>query len=172
MRPTTYIATLAVAGLLTGACQSTDDTAADGTVEVVGVDYGFEGVDDPIAAGSTLVFRNDSDAEFHEMVVMRVTDGEDRSVEELLELPDEEGMGALAFVGVAAAAPGDTGDLIDGDLELTEAGRYLLVCFIPVGADPDAVAEAFSGEIGDEPPDLGDGPPHATTGMAIDLFVQ
>lgn len=141
-------------------------------VEVVGVDYGFDGLPPSVTPGTALSFRNASAEEFHEMVVMRVADGEDRPVEELIGLPEDQLMPLLSFVGVAAAAPEETGTVVDGDLTLVEAGRYVLVCFIPQGADPELVEATFLGEEpADGPPDLGDGPPHAMVGMARDLTV-
>ena len=59
---------------------------ADGehpTVAVDGVDYGYENLPAEIEAGTTLTFTNTSDAEFHEMVVIRIPDTETRSVPEL-----------------------------------------------------------------------------------------
>lgn len=148
------------------------DGPAEGVIEVTGTDYGFD-VEGDLVAGSTLEFRNDSDVEFHEMAVMRLADDEERSVEELLALPEEEAMASMTFVGVAGAAPGEEGEVVDGDLELTEAGRYVLTCFIPQGADPDVVAEAFFGAPEDQtgPPDFGDGAPHAMVGMVRELTI-
>jgi hypothetical protein len=57
-----------------------------------------------------------------------------------------------------------------GDGTLTEPGRYAVVCFIPVGADPDKVVAAMQSE-SSTPPDLGDGPPHISAGMFAELSV-
>ena len=83
-------------------------------------------------------------------------------------------MAAMTFVGVAAAAPAQDGEVVDGDLTLDEPGRYVLTCFIPVGADPAVVEEAFAGggEGDGPPPDMGDGPPHAMEGMVAELVVE
>lgn len=152
-----------------------DDTVAEAgdTVEITGVDYGFDGFPEALAVGTTLTFRNGSDAEYHEMAVMRLSDDEDRSVEELLTLPPDEAMASMTFVGVAAAAPGASGTVIDGDLALDQPGRYVATCFIPVGADPAVVEKAFSGAEGqDGPPDMGDGAPHAMEGMVAEFVVE
>ena len=126
-----------------------------------------------VALGSTLVFHNGSQEEFHEMAVMRLADDESRSVEELLQLPPEEAMASMTFVGVAAGAPGQDATLVDGDLTLTEPGRYVMTCFIPVGADPAVVEEAFNAPEGDgPPPELGDGAPHAMEGMVGEFVVE
>lgn len=186
-RTTMLLGALAASAVL-AACTSADATdtttdtlpsetaapaAADGTLQITGVDYGFEGFPETVAVGTELTFRNGSDTEYHEMAVMRLADDEERSVEELLALPGDEAMASMTFVGVAAAAPTQEGTVIDGDLTLTEAGRYVATCFIPVGADPAVVEEAFSGAEGsDGPPDMGDGPPHAMEGMVAEFVVE
>jgi plastocyanin len=165
-----------VAALALGACSSDstdagapDDDADATTLTVEAVDYGFDKVPDEIAAGTTLAFTNTSDKEFHEMVVMRIADGEERSVQELLELPEEETADIVQFMGVAVAPPETDGQAVQGDLTLTEAGRYVMLCFIPVGADPDMVAEAMEGAT--EAPDLGPGAPHFVEGMVREFTV-
>lgn len=152
------------------------DTSAGGdhpTVAVEGVDYAFENLPDEVAAGTELTFTNASDAEFHEMVVIRIPDDEERPVEELLQLPESEidaifGEAPPALVSVAG--PGEEGMPVVGDGTINEAGRYVVACFIPVGADPAAVADAMQ-STGTEQPDLGEGPPHFTAGMWAELTV-
>jgi plastocyanin len=150
-----------------------EDSAAPETIEVVGVDYAFEGVPATVPVGTELTFRNDSDVEAHEMVVFRIADDEERPITELLALPQEEGAESpLTFLGGAAAVPGAESVGLGGSpaaTTLTEPGRYALVCHLPVGADPDAIAEALQGA--DGPPDLGDAPPHFTEGMVTELTV-
>lgn len=148
----------------------TDTPQATDSVQITGVDYGFEGFPETVAVGTELTFTNASDTEFHEMVVMRIDDAETRSVEELLALGDEA-MASMTFTGVAVAAPGEDGTVVDGDLTLTEAGRYVATCFIPVGADPELVGQAMEGAEGEQP-DLGDGPPHAMEGMVAEFVVE
>lgn len=175
---------IAASAALTACTSETDDAVSDtmpsetaapaaaaGTVEITGVDYGFEGFPESLAVGTELTFRNGSDTEYHEMAVMRVADDEDRSAEELLALGDEA-MASLTFVGVAAAAPATAGTVIDGDLTLDEPGRYVATCFIPVGADPAIVEQAFEAAEGETPPDMGDGAPHAMEGMIAEFVVE
>lgn len=177
MNRTTRLLGALAASTLLAACTSAeavDDeatTPASDTITVTGVDYGFDGLDGTVDAGSTLAFRNGSDAEFHEMVLFRIADDEDRTVAELFSLPEEEGMAALTFVGVAAGGPGETGALLEGDLTVTEPGRYALACFVPVGADPDVVAEAFAGA-SEGPPELPEGKPHVAAGMNAEFEVE
>jgi hypothetical protein len=164
----------------TTTADSTHDTMDHGStpddhpiVEVQGIDYGFHDLPEEVEAGTALSFTNVSDKEFHEMVVIRIPDEETRSVEELTMLPPEES--DAIFAGsmpalVMVAAPGEDGMAVVGDGTLTEPGRYAVMCFIPIGADPAVVAEAMQAS-GDEAPDLGDGAPHFTGGMYGELTV-
>lgn len=137
------------------------------TIEVTAVEYGFEGLPESVPAGTKLSLRNDG-AEPHELVAMRIPDEETRSLEELLQLPEEE-LGALfgaaepAAVLLAAHGQTDVPGAVVGDGTLTEPGRYAIVCFLPVGSD-DSVLEA-------EGPPQSDAPPHAVQGMWAELLV-
>jgi plastocyanin len=189
------LAPLALAGTLVfAACGDDDDDASEATaaaaestspasdttahaehqtVAVDGIDYGFENLPAEVPAGTMLTFRNTSDKEFHEMVVMRIPDEETRTVGQLAALPPEESDAFFADVMpalVAVAGPGEEGTPVLGDGTITEPGRYAVVCFIPVGADPAAVAEAMQTE-SSGPPNLGDGPPHVAQGMYGELTV-
>ena len=119
-------------------------------VDVTLVDYAFEGVPEELPAGpTTFSVTNASDAEMHEMVVFRVADGVTLSIEEVLELPEEESESMVVFGGAAFAPPGETGaTLVD-----LAPGEYAMACFIPVG----------SGE---------EGAPHFTQGMVQEFTVS
>ena len=139
-------------------------------VEVTAVDYEYEGLPETVPVGTTLSLVNGSDAELHELVVFRLADDEERSVEELLALPKDEfdpGMPAAVLL----APPG--GPMIEalGDGTLTEAGRYAAICAIPTGADPAAYLKAAEESQGG-PPDVEGGPPHFTMGMFAEFEVQ
>jgi plastocyanin len=173
---TAALATLALAacGEAAGEDIPNDEASAARTIEVVGVDYGFEGVPDAVSTGTELTFRNDSDVEAHEMVVLRINDREGRPLEELIAAAATGGAEETAtFVGGFYALPEEDGAPLGppGPLVLTEAGRYALICNFPVGADPQAVAEAFSEEL-DGPPNLGEGAPHFVEGMVAELTVR
>jgi plastocyanin len=140
-----------------------DEEAA--TIEVVGVEYAFEGLDGEIEAGTELTFTNQGE-EAHELVLFRLAEGETRSVEELLALPDEEVEDAVELIGVAVAEPGADGRVVEGELVLDEPGDYVAICFFPVGTT----------EVPEGPP-TGDeqeqgGPPHFTQGMLQELTVR
>lgn len=157
---------------------STDDAADAGeVVEVVGVDYAFEGAPAETPAGTSFTFTNASDVEVHEMIVMRVDDDETRPLQELLELPDEEVEQVAEFVGMQFALPGEEG--IDPEspadaappVALSEPGRYVFLCFIPEGADPDAYRAVLQSDGSSGPPDVEGGPPHVALGMVHELTV-
>lgn len=159
---------------------TTVPSASDGTPEESSVDpvmveasdYKFEAIPDEFPAGTQMTLTNKSDKELHELVAFRVPDAEKRSVAELMALPEAE-LGAL-FAGdpatVIIAPPKSDGFPVVGTGIISEPGRYVFVCFIPTGADPDeymAAAEASTGG----PPDVAGGPPHFVNGMFAEATV-
>lgn len=127
---------------------------------VTASEYKFEGDLDGLQAGlNGLAFENVGN-EFHEMILFRIDDDTTESAEELLSLPEEEAQGKVTDAGAAFGAPGD-GDTLFVDLE---AGRYAIVCFLPVGATPDNMEALESGK-------LDDAAPHFTQGMIREFTV-
>ncbi|MGH9271426.1 MAG: hypothetical protein ACRDZ2_09140, partial [Ilumatobacteraceae bacterium] len=107
-------------------------------VEVNAIDYAFEDLPASVPAGTMLNLTNSSTAEVHELVAFRLPDDETRPIEELVMLPEAE-FGALLAgepATVIVAPPSEGGFPAVGDGTLTEPGRYAIMCFIPVGADP------------------------------------
>lgn len=152
-----------------------EDTAAsagDEAVQVVGVDYAYEGVPASLDAGTELTFRNDSDLEVHELVLVRLPDTEERSVEDILQMTpqEQEELISESVVGVSVARPGEDGMVVDGELAVAEPGRYIMVCFVPTGADPDEFMDAAA--TGEGPPQVEGGLPHVANGMWAELSVQ
>ena len=151
--------------------------AEDGeAVEVKGVDYAFQGLPKEVPAGTEFTFTNASDKEAHEMVLFKLPEGETRPLEELLALPEEEAgkvTGPPIAVSVAAM-PGSEGEMALGEsLTVEEPGRYIALCGIPVGADPEKMAEAMEHpEDGPPPAGENDGPPHFTQGMVQEFTVS
>ncbi|HKZ21224.1 MAG TPA: hypothetical protein VJQ57_14080 [Acidimicrobiia bacterium] len=144
-----------------------------GTIEVTARDYEFEGIPELVASGAEFTLTNASAAEVHEMIVIGIPGDETRTLEELLELPEEE-TADFPFQGVLVALPGEDGGNPEGagnTISVTEPGRYAVVCFIPQGADPAVVEEAMAGG-GEGPPDMGEGTPHAFLGMAAEFTVE
>ena len=163
--------TLAVALLMiAGACSS--DQLEPTTVEVRAVDYGFEGLPETVAAGSTFTMVNESSVELHELVAIKLPDGEDRTADELVKLPPDELAAFFPMVETVVIAPPEAdGFVVEGTGALSEPGRYLIICAIPTGANPDeymaAVAEAEGG-----PPQVAGGPPHLAMGMYGEVTVR
>lgn len=155
---------------------STETTAGGETIEVTADDYVFNGIPETVSPGTSFTLANRSEAEVHEMVVVRIADEETRSLEELLELSEEESEDLTEFQGVLVALPGEQGidPTAQGDsITVADPGRYAVVCFIPEGADPAEVEEAMaSADESEEPPSLGGGPPHAFLGMLAEFQVE
>ncbi len=157
-----------------GDASTTSEAPTDGPVEVTAVDYAFEGLPDRVAAGTKLTLTNSSDEEVHELVAIALPPDEERSADELVKLPEEE-QASLASGPPAAVlvAPPGGAPVIEavGDGTLTEPGRYLILCSIPTGADPDEYLEAARESQGG-PPDVAGGPPHFVNGMYGEVVVE
>ena len=122
--------------------------AAGGVVAVHGVDYAYQGVPGTLPAGEArFSFTNDSKAESHEMSLFRINDGETESFDQILaedeaqRNQDQAQQGnqtapappKMTYFGGTGAGAGQSAkmDLI-GNLP---AGRYGMVCFLPVAND-------------------------------------
>lgn len=151
------------------------DTAGSSSeeIEVELVDFQFNGLPDTIPVGTTITVVNNAPSELHEIVVFRLPDDEDRSIHDLMELPEEELGAALGGppVMVLLAAPGGPQVAAVGDGTFTEPGRYVYVCAIPTGTDPDEYLAAAEAE-GDGPPEVAGGPPHFVHGMHGEVVVE
>lgn len=151
-----------------GGRDSADDLPT--AVDIVGDDYSFAGVPEEIAAGATLTLRNDSETELHEIVAIRVPDDEDRSAAEILQLPPEEAAEVLGLPSAVILAPVGGGNInAVGSGSLDEAGRYVLFCSIPVGANEAEYLEAAA--VSETAPEVAGGPPHFVEGMWAELTV-
>lgn len=173
--------TLALAG---GACGENSDEVGSGgaprsttpaastapkSLALTGIDYAFIGVPESVAAGTVVSFKNTSTTEVHEVIALRVKDGDTRPMASLLALPEAERDQAAEFRGVVVAFPGEEGFAPAGPLTLSQPGRYLLVCTIPTGADPVEYREKAKSATG--PVEVQGGPPHVAKGMVAELKV-
>lgn len=175
------------ATLVLGGC-ATDDPTVEGdttatrtpearSVEVTASNYVYGGVPSEMDAGTTLELTNESSDEVHEIVAFRLPDDETRSAADLVQLPQEELEGALGGppATVVVALPDEQGVAVEGDGTLSEPGRYLFLCMIPVGADPAVYEEAMENPEGppEGPPEIENaGPPHFTQGMVAETDVR
>ena len=146
----------------------TTTVADDGSITVTAVDFAYEDLPDTVPAGTKFKLVNDSKEELHELVAFKLPDDEQRSADELIELPEDE-LGKLFGDGppatVLLAKPGGPQIEAVGDGTLSEPGRYLVACSIPVGADPDEILES------EGPPPAG-GVPHFHKGMYAEVVVE
>jgi hypothetical protein len=135
------------------------DSCGYRTVEVSAVEYSFDTIPTSLPAGrTTFVFTNNG-AEIHEMVVFRINDGVTETVDELLALPEDEAFEKVTFTGATFGVQRETDT---ETFELTP-GRYVALCFVPIGTtevEPDDADVA-------EP-----GPPHFTEGMQAEFTVS
>jgi hypothetical protein len=120
------------------------------TVDVTGIDYGYEGVPATIPAGTVAFsFTNASEGEEHEMLVIKKVEGVTQTFEEIANLPEEETEGMVEFKGAAFAPPGGE----SGALAELDPGSYAMICFVPTGGAED-------------------GAPHFTQGMLTEFTVE
>jgi plastocyanin len=144
---------------------------------VTGVEYEFQGVPELVAPGAEFTFTNGGE-EVHEMIVVQVIEGETRTLEEILELPEAESDALISqFMGFLIDTPSGETFNPEGDstsITVTEPGRYAVVCFLPQGLDEEtfesAMAEADPDAEG--PPPFPEGTPHALLGMAAEFTVE
>ena len=125
-------------------------------VEVTAVDYAFNAELDDIQSGTVAFDFSNEGTELHEMALIRINDDVSESLDELLELPEEEVGTKTTFMGISFAEPGG-GETMYADLD---AGRYVVICFIPTGST--SMEEAETAE----------GPPHFTQGMVREFTVE
>jgi hypothetical protein len=126
---------------------------------VTAQNYEFQGIPEEAPAGETLIRLTNEGTEYHEVALMKIADGEERSIEELLALPEEE-VGAVASDVGFVFAPPSLGSWTKVDLE---PGRYVALCFIPVGSTPDVVQSGA--------PPAEDAQPHFMEGMVFEFTV-
>jgi hypothetical protein len=152
---------------------STDAPSEVGVVEVDLADFAFVGLPDSVPAGTRLTVTNSSRLELHKLSALPLADDEHRSVEELLALPGAELAAILRVVPATVLVAGPGGPQVDeiGDGTLNTPGRYLLICAVPVGLDPDEYLDALMGD-GRRPHVSGGGAPHFRLGMVADLVVE
>jgi hypothetical protein len=125
-------------------------------IDVDAVDFDYEGMPADLPAGKyAIVMTNATEAgELHEIGLVRPNDDTTETLDELLELPEEEADAKIEFLDGAFAPPGETSVMF---VEL-DPGTYYYACFIPIGSGSEDEGEA--------------GPPHFTAGMKGELTVS
>ena len=125
-------------------------------IDVIAKDYAFEGAEALDAGGKFAITLTNEGTELHEMAIVKLAEGEDRPLEELLAGDEEPETTDVAF---GFACPGSSTVL---NADVTAPGRYVALCFIPVGTTPETDPSAF--EQG--------GPPHAANGMVHEFTIS
>ena len=136
--------------------------ASGSAVEVVGVDYAFQGIPPTATVGTSFSLRNEGQ-EAHELVLVRKNPDVTLSFDELLALPEDQAFNQVAFLGQVAANPGETAS---GTVTADAPGDYLAICFIPQG-----LTQLPEGSLGPDA-SLPAGAPHFTLGMRQEFTVQ
>lgn len=161
-----------------------EETAASGpTVEVIGVEYAFEGLPTSVPAGTTLTLTNEG-VEVHELTVVRFGDDVTETLEDLMgpgRDPISEGLVEVVTTEPVIALPGTTAEVF---VTLDREGRYVAACFLPVGLVPEQLEElgvdpTTMGPETSYPPEtearleelFGGAPPHAALGMFQEFTV-
>lgn len=152
-----------------GACGD-DDAAAAPTLEVSMRDFAYDDLPDRVRAGASIVATNESTSELHELVAVRLADTDARPVDEIVAGDLEALFSAGPPAAVVLVPPGGDQIVAVGDGTLAEPGRYVVICMIPTGVDPDAYLAAAAS--GDGPPQVEGGPPHVAHGMFAELVVE
>jgi hypothetical protein len=135
------------------------DSCGYDTVDVSMQDYSFNGIPSTLKKGVVAFNLTNDGAEVHEMAVVRLKGK--TTIDDLLEVPADAPEKAFRKLvqevpGGGFAFPGESDVAL---VNLKKPGRYVALCFIPVGTTPDA------GEEG------GTGPPHFHEGMAAEFEV-
>jgi hypothetical protein len=173
----TAAATIAVlASALLAGCGNDGDnaeaaSAAEPTVLSISMrDFGYDNLPESVPAGTQITVSNASTTELHEFVVFRLADDDSRTAEEIVENDIEAVLTGGPPTAVLIAPPdSDEQIAVVGDGTLAEPGRYLVLCAIPTGADPQEYLDAAATSEG--PPQVDGGPPHFTHGMFAELTV-
>lgn len=124
-------------------------------VDVVAVDYAFEGVPETIPAGHVAFTFSNEGEEVHEMLMVRYKDPS-TTIEDLVKLSGRGAEKAVDFLGASFGPPG----AFDTEPKELTPGKYALVCFVPVGSTSEKAARKA------------DGPPHVARGMSSEFTVE
>jgi hypothetical protein len=135
------------------------DSCGYQNIDVTATDHAFEGIPADIDTGKTLIRLTNDGAEYHEVVLERLPQGETRSMEQIVALPQDEESELLEYQGSTIAPPG----LGNWTVVDPSAGRHAALCFIPTGA---TTPEAATGPVDDTTR------VHATEGMFTEVQVS
>ena len=142
---------------------SGDDPTAS-ALAVTMHDFHYGDLPASVPVGTALTVSNASPGEMHEFVAFRLDDGDDRSADEIMNGDVESLLGGAMPTMVLLAPPESDEQIVAvGEPVFSEPGRYLVLCSIPTGADPEEFMAAAQGS--DGPPQVDGGQPHFMNGM-------
>lgn len=149
---------------------ASETATAGGVLAVVMDDFHYGELPSTVPAGTRIEVSNDSAEELHEFVAIRLDDADDRTPGEIVGGDVGALLGNTEPTTVLLAPPGSREQIAAiGDGTLAEPGRYLILCLIPTGADPDDYLAAAA--TSDGPPRVDGGPPHIAHGMFAEITV-
>ncbi len=118
-------------------------------LDVTGVDYAYHGLPDEVPAGRVQLSFTDGGTEQHEIMIVKLNQGENLTLDQVLALPQEEAFSHVTPVAGTWGSPGET-SYTSMDLE---PGTYFALCNIPIGGGEQ-------------------GAPHHTAGMKQTFVVR
>ncbi len=137
----------------------------DGPVVVGLTDFAFVDLPAAVPSGTRFTVENLSEREVHEFVAIKLPDDEQRPVGEIVALPADEFRDFFRMARVVLVQAPGSDEIIRSMAtgRVTEAGRYMVICTVPTGVDPDEYIEATRRTQGK--PNVEGGPPHYENGM-------
>ena len=142
---------------------------------ITATDYEFQGVPEIVPAGTTIRLVNASASEFHTAYIIRLDEGDERTEDELTAIvPDDllphYGPDRGTMQVVIYARPGESQYGMNlGGPRVRTPGRYVILCLVPMGADPAVVEDQVTWG----PPWQTDGVlRHAQVGMFAEFTVE
>ena len=114
---------------------------------ITATDYEFQGVPEIVPSGTKISLVNASTTEFHTAFIIRLPEGDERTREELTAISPQDllphfGPGRGVDQAIFHARPGESHyEIRLGGPMVRAPGRYVIMCFVPVGADPAEVEE-------------------------------
>ena len=157
---------------------TTPPVAGPPKITVVATDYAYAGIPATVPVGTVFRMDNASTDEFHELVFIHVDDSDTRTAAEIaatdLDVLFDGDNPTFGLLGdVMLALPGGGSYVVNGvaGQGITNPGRYIVMCLIPVGADPGFAAQ----QAADGPPtaeDLAGTVPHYQMGEYAEFIVE
>lgn len=130
------------------------------TLALAATEYAFGGVPETVPAGIYVIELANIGVELHSMYIGRVKDRVTETLEEFLAMSPAEGSQLMTDVVDIVVAPDEVGFWI---VDLSP-GRYIALCFLPVGATPEHMPEIEAGTF--------DALRHHTEGMSAEFVVE